>query len=149
MWKNVRRIKGTRVLKSSLWILAWMGAFTLFWWLFALSVEAVRHIPFPMPDAVVMRLVSLLSGESVYDTSLFSHFTMSLKRWLIAYSIAVFFGVTLGTVCGFFEKALFILMKFDINCYKLKIFMKSVSFSSGFFETLPALSIPFLRFPFL
>ncbi len=105
MSKNARRIKGTHVLKSSLWILAWLGAFTLFWWLFALSVEAVRHIPFPTPDAVVMRLVSLLRGESVYDTSLFSHFTMSLKRWLIAYSIAVFFGVTLGTVCGFFEKA--------------------------------------------
>ncbi len=104
MWDNVRRIKGSSVLKSLVKIVLGLSVLMLFWWLFALSVEAVRHIPFPTPDAVLMRLVSLLSGESVYDTSIFAHFIVSLKRWLIAYSIAVFFGITLGAVCGFFEK---------------------------------------------
>lgn len=93
------------MLKSFAWSLAGFGTFILVWWLFGLGVEAVRHIPFPMPDAVLTRFYLLMRGESIYDTSLFSHFLMSLKRWLMAYSIAVFLGILLGLACGFFEKA--------------------------------------------
>jgi ABC-type nitrate/sulfonate/bicarbonate transport system permease component len=93
------------VLKSTAWALGGFGAFLLCWWLFGLSVEAVRHIPFPMPKDVLMRVYLLFQGESIYDTSLFSHFMMSLKRWMIAYCIATFCGIVLGVLCGFFEKA--------------------------------------------
>jgi len=74
------------------------------WYLFGLCVEALRGIPFPMPHAVVMRLSELLKGDVAYDTSLYAHFAMSLKRWMLAYALASFLGITLGLVCGFFEK---------------------------------------------
>lgn len=105
IWKNVRRIKGEMMLKSSVWIMGGVVAFILFWWLFGLGVEAIRGIPFPMPKDILIRFYLLFQGESIYDTSLLSHFIMSLKRWIIAYLIAVFFGVTLGMLCGFFKKA--------------------------------------------
>ena len=93
------------MLKSSLWALGSFGAFLLFWWLFGVCVEAIRGIPFPLPADVMMRLYLLIKGESIYETSLFFHFSMSLQRWLIAYSIAIFCGMGLGLICGFFEKA--------------------------------------------
>lgn len=105
IWKNVRHAKGEEVLKSVGVIAGRLALFLLLWWLFGVSVEAFRGIPFVMPHDVLMRLYHLMQGDVAYETSLGWHVFMSLKRWFLAYTIAVVLGIVLGMVFGFSKKA--------------------------------------------
>ena len=81
------------------------------WWGFGIAVELYRGIPFPMPDAVLLRFWHLILGEAVYENKIWEHFFTSLSRWAIAYAIAVILGISLGLLCALKEVSYRVAMK--------------------------------------
>ena len=77
-------------------VLLFLGA----WYLLGWTVEWTRGIPFPLPPAVFERFWYFLQGELLYQSPVWEHFWMSLKRWGVGYGIALVLGFGLGVLCG-------------------------------------------------
>ena len=77
------------------------------WWLFAavFNTTASSTLAFPTPLDTFDRLGSyLFEDRSLYGHSLIEHVLASLKRLVIAFSLAAIFGIVLGSVLGYFTR---------------------------------------------
>jgi len=70
------------------------------WYLVAIWVEAAREINFPTPMETFLRLFDFVRGEKLYDYTLYDHYLISLKRWIIAFGFAAIVGIGAGTYLG-------------------------------------------------
>lgn len=55
---------------------------------------------FPTPAGAIERLYNLLTGEMLYNDTIFAHLGASLTRWVLGYLLAVLTGIALGIVLG-------------------------------------------------
>ena len=70
------------------------------WQVVALTVGALRGVPFPTPLQTVARLLVLLRGKPLADHTLYHHIGDSLLRWGVAFAIAGMAGVAYGLFAG-------------------------------------------------
>jgi ABC-type nitrate/sulfonate/bicarbonate transport system permease component len=68
----------------------------ILWQAVAMGISITREIVFPTPYMTFLKFISLISGASLLDHSLFEHTKDSLFRWMTGYFIAFFMGLTIG-----------------------------------------------------
>jgi NitT/TauT family transport system permease protein len=91
-WYHMQRTIGINLLA--------MGIIMLIWQLVALWISHSRGITFPSPLQTSARLLTLFSGDSLYDQSIYQHLSASLTRWATGYLLAVFLGIVAGLILG-------------------------------------------------
>ncbi len=80
------------------------------WYVLALGVSVFRGVDFPTPHHTFALLADKLTGESIYEHSIYKHMLSSLWRWISAYVLAVFSGVLIGVFIGLSQVAHKLLM---------------------------------------
>lgn len=91
-WYHIQRTIGVNLLA--------MVIIMVIWQLVALWIGHSRGITFPSPLQTSARLLTLFSGDNLYDQSIYQHLTASLARWATGYLLAVFFGILIGLMLG-------------------------------------------------
>lgn len=95
--KDLKTGAGLDVLKAA------FGIFLLIsvWQLTAETVNMWKGLSvFPTPIETFGRLYNLLTGEMLYNDTIFAHMGASLTRWVLGYLLAVLTGIIFGIALG-------------------------------------------------
>lgn len=98
--EDVLRTMITFILGIIIVILIW----AFFAWYFN-DLQGTSVLKFPTPSETFERLYEyLFLGNDLFGYSIYVHIAASLKRWLIAFALAMVVGLTLGSILGYFTK---------------------------------------------
>lgn len=102
----VASMRGRDRARSALYVVLGVAVGLLIWEAFAVVLNANGSaLGFPHPLETFERLGEyLFAGRSLYGHSIYAHIAMSLKRLVIAFSLAAVVGVVLGSVLGSFNR---------------------------------------------